>query len=204
MGTGGSRYGAGRPGWRRKCEHLLRLDIRALSHLGSLSPGMYSWSWSRGDEPAGNISIRVSEDRAQLMYKWTPHGGVPLSFDYPVWIDRTACHYGGSRPWFRCPRCYWRCAVLYGIESDGKFGCRRCMRLAYSSEVEDALGRMWRKQKKLEGRLADNHQRPRGMRQRTYNRILERIERVEEAKHAAFCLYAMASLERLGPYAARI
>ena len=26
MGTGGSRYVVGRPGWRQKCEHTLMLD----------------------------------------------------------------------------------------------------------------------------------------------------------------------------------
>src|ERR1700726_2086714 len=145
MGTGGSRYGAGRPGWRRKCEHLLMLDVRRLARRGQLQPGAYgSWKWSCDDEPRGEIAIRGADDHIRLIYTWTPRGCDPQPFDYPVWIDRTPCRYGGSRPWFRCPRCQWRRAVIYGIASDGRFGCRRCMRLGYASEAEDTIGRLWR------------------------------------------------------------
>jgi len=28
-------------------------------------------------------------------------------------IERTRCHYGGMRPWFHCPRCQRRVAVLF-------------------------------------------------------------------------------------------
>src|SRR5215831_1881502 len=54
MGKGGSRFGAGRPGWRRKCEYLLALDVRVLARRWRLARGLsYSWAWSRGGEPAG-------------------------------------------------------------------------------------------------------------------------------------------------------
>jgi hypothetical protein len=55
------------------------------------------------------------------------------------------------------------------------------MRLAHSSEAEDVIGRSWRAQRKLAARLSasddtDCHPpRPKGMRQRTYERILRRI-----------------------------
>lgn len=172
MGTGGSRYGAGRPGWRRKCEQLCGLDIRKLVQRGRLWPGSYfSWHWSCGDEPAGNISIRAANDNVRLIYTWTPYGSEPQSMDYPVWIERTPCRYGGSRPWFTCPRCHSRRAVLYGVASDGRFGCRRCMRLGYTSECEGILDRLHRKQRKLESRLVDDWQKPKGMRWITYDRI---------------------------------
>jgi hypothetical protein len=41
VGTCGSGYGGGRPGWRRKCEHLLALDARVLARRGRLIAGMY-------------------------------------------------------------------------------------------------------------------------------------------------------------------
>jgi hypothetical protein len=55
------------------------------------------------------------------------------------------------------------------------------MRLAYSSEAEDVFGRSWRAQRKLAARLSASHDtdchppRPKGMRQRTYERLLRRI-----------------------------
>ena len=36
---------------------------------------------------------------------------------YPIQLDWTPCHYGGSRPWFRCPTkgCGLRVAILYVV-----------------------------------------------------------------------------------------
>ena len=186
MGRGGYRWNAGRPGWRGKCEHRLALDIRVLARRGHLTRGwLNSQSWTRNGEPAGNINVRAAEDHARLIYTWTPYGHEPRDFDYPVRIVRTACRYGGNRPWFLCPRCGARRAVIYGSASDGYFGCRGCMQLAYASEAENALGRMWRKQRKLAARLGaeddtDTHPpRPKGMHQRTYRRLLEQIWQCE-------------------------
>ena len=53
---------------------------------------------------------------------------------------------------FRCPRCGDRCVVVYF--GGGTFACRKCMRLGYASEAETMIGRLWRKQKKIERRLA--------------------------------------------------
>jgi len=199
MGTGGSRYGAGRPGWRRKCEQLLWLDVRKLDRADSLQPGRYfSWKWSRGDEPAGHIGIRAGIDHVRLVYTWTPYSGDAQSFDYPVWVERTPCHYGGSRPWWLCPRCHSRRGLIYGVARDGRFGCRECMRLGYSSETEDVVSRLWRKQRKLEAKLEENYRKPKGMHSRTYQRIFAKIDEVEERKDAAFCLGALAFLRRRG------
>ena len=179
---GGYRWNAGRPGWRGKCEQHLGLDIRVLARRGRLTPGWYgSQSWTRNGEPSGNISMRAAVDHVWLIYTWTPYGHEPQSFDYPVSVVRTACRYGGTRPWFLCPRCGDRRAVIYGSASDGRFGCRGCMQLAYGSEADDACGRSWRTQRKLAIRLGAKDDtnphppRPKGMHERTYERILDRI-----------------------------
>src|SRR5215472_1593559 len=91
MGSGGSRFGAGRPGWRRKCEHLLALDVRVLARRGRLAPGMsYSWAWLRGGEPAGNISVHTGSDHVRLAYTWTPHGSDPQQVDCSVRLRANA------------------------------------------------------------------------------------------------------------------
>jgi hypothetical protein len=199
MGTGGSRYGAGRPGWRRKCENLVSLDIRRLHRRGLLRPGSsFNWYWFRGSEPSGNVSVRIEPETLTLDYQWTPRGGGPASKSTSFSIAQTNCHFGGLRHWIRCKWCGRRCAIIYGTSSDGYFGCRRCLRLGYFSETEDLIGRLWRKQRKLEGRLGENYQRPKGMRQRTYERIWTQIEDVEERKDHAFCLRAAAFLWRSG------
>src|SRR5215472_1990244 len=52
--------------------------------------------------------------------------------DLPVKIEWTPCNYGGTRPWFLCPRrgCGRRVAILY---CDSDFGCRTCRRLTYNT-----------------------------------------------------------------------
>src|SRR6516162_2464214 len=149
MGTGGTRYGAGRPGWRRKCEQMLALDIRKLRRRGYLRSGShFNWRWSLQGEPCGNIGVLVSDTAATLSYTRTSHDEKPIQYKYDATLERTACQFGGDRVWFRCPRCYRRCAVIFGLARDGRFGCRKCLRLAYSSEAEDPVQRCWRAQRK--------------------------------------------------------
>jgi hypothetical protein len=47
---------------------------------------------------------------------------------------RTSCNYGGTRPWFGCPGCSQRCAVLYFFE--GGFRCRKCHGFGYKSQLQ--------------------------------------------------------------------
>lgn len=191
MGRGGVRYGAGRPGWRRKCENSLALDLRILRRRGRLAAGQsFPWSWSRDGEPCGSIAVSVLEHSIRLSYVWTGPGDERVSRAYEMALERTPCPFGGARIWFRCRWCGRRCAVIYGLSGDGYFGCRRCLRLAYACEAEDLCGRLWRKQRKLEARLADNLERPKGMRVRTYQRIVAEWEEVEEAKDLDFAIAA--------------
>ena len=72
------------------------------------------------------------------------------------------------------------------------------MRLAYAGEAGDTIGRLWRKLHKLEAKLGENYQRPKGMHSRTYEQIFAKIDEVKERKDAAFCLGALAILRRGG------
>lgn len=49
---------------------------------------------SCGGEPSGNIRITVADDYVRLSYTWNSSH----EFDYQVWLSRTPCQYGGSRP----------------------------------------------------------------------------------------------------------
>ena len=137
------------------------LDIRRLAREGRLWAGStFGRYWTCGGEPSGNVTVAVGDGYVRLRYRWTPSGQEPLEFDYQVVVDRMPCHYGGSRPWFVCPRCHSRRAVLYGIASDGRFGCRKCMRLAYASEAESRVVRINRKSHKLESKLGEDGEKP--------------------------------------------
>ena len=71
------------------------------------------------------------------------------------------------------------------------------MRVGYASETEDRMGRVWRKQHKLEAKLDEDGQRPKGMRSQTYERIRAQIEAVEERKDAV-CYLGIMSMIRCG------
>jgi hypothetical protein len=198
MGTGGSRYGAGRPGWRRKCEHLPSLDVREFHGKGFLKQGSYVRSWNRGGEPAGSVSIYLDPTTVTLTYQWTPAGGGAIPRSTVFKLLEAPCHFGGSRYWFGCPWCGRRCAIVYGVSGDGYFGCRRCLRLGYSGESEGSMDRLWRKQRKLEARLGENYRKLKWMRMRTYERIWAQIDDVEERIDHGFCLRAAAFLWKNG------
>lgn len=170
MGRGGHRFGAGRPGWHVKAEHCLRLDVRSMARLKALSSGTYGWRWTNTvtGEETGSIGLSVAADAVLLSF--TSNGQL---VQQRVPIDRTACHYGGTRPWFRCPHCSARIAVLY--LRGGRFMCRRCGRVNYASQSDDLIGRTWRLQQRLERRLDDHWARPRGMHRRTYERLFDAI-----------------------------
>jgi hypothetical protein len=175
MGGWGSRR---RWASRETTGDYLQLDVRRLQKCGALERRYtFSWRWSRSDgEPIGNISIRPEADRVILSYRDRRPGGDWTDQNYSVRLERTPCHYGGERVWFRCPAmgCGRRVAVLYG---GAIFACRHCYRLAYPSQrqcVSDrAVARAWAIRERCGGWgcLFDPVFRPKGMHRRTFRRL---------------------------------
>jgi len=195
MGTGGARNWAGRPGWRPKAEHHRSLDVRRFAAENMLRPGAWTWSWrdSETQQEVASISIIGAVGRLTLAY--TADGEAIRT---EVAIARTACGFGGARPWFQCPRCGSRVAKLY-LRSK-RFACRHCHRMSYASQSNDICGRTWGKQRKLEARLGANWQRPKHMHHKTYARLLAAILTCEQARDdwlAGAMVRLMGGLERL-------
>ena len=185
MSRGGTRWGAGRPGWHVKAEHCRRLDVRRWHRDGFLRPGTStSWIWTDSEtgERLASIGFSVADHHVTLSYSIND---VPARQHVP--LDRTACNFGGTRPWFHCPRCSRRVAVLF-LRASG-FACRHCQRIAYGSQSDDLCGRTWRRQAKLEARLGPHWQRPKGMHHRTRERLLEGIFACEEIREDALAVY---------------
>lgn len=189
MGRGGMRLGAGRPGWRPKAEGCLRLDVREFARRKLLGGSSFSWHWhnTATKEPTGSVSVRTYGGRVRLDY--SVNGA---SRAETIGLTSTPCGYGGSRPWFSCPRCLGRVAVLF--MRGGRFVCRHCAGVAYGSQSEDVIGRTWRRQRKLERLLGENWTRPKGMRKATRSRLLDRIFQCELERDDAIAAY----LSRLG------
>jgi hypothetical protein len=91
-----------------------------------------------------------------------------------LWLAGAACPFGGSRPWFVCPLCQDRAAVL--CNAGRVFACRRCLDLTYAStrgSVHDRrLERLYRIHRRMggTGSLLDAPPRPKWILHRTYHR----------------------------------
>lgn len=194
MAKGGSRYGAGRPAWKRKAEQSTALDVRLIARKGLLKVGSsFSWNWTTnyGDK-AGSVNIKVQDypERMIVSYQWTPYGDEPREVQNTFTIDRTTCHFGNTRPWLICPQCGTRCAVVYFGARGGRYACRQCVGITYHSQCEDLMGRAWRKQHKLEKHLIDGWSKPKGMHWKTCDRLREGINECEQQKDIALIISA--------------
>ena len=183
-------YGSGR-GWRgdgkRTTSDMRRLDVRRLHKDGLLTLGQaFNRQWSRNGERIADINIRVEEGRIVLLYRSRDNGGEWQDMEYPVPLDWTACHLGGQRPWFLCPCCYRRVAVLFG----GKmFACRHCHNLAYDCQREAEHSRLLGRAQKIQRRLGwdgpHGWRKPKGMHWRTFERLVREHERFDAASWVA-------------------
>jgi hypothetical protein len=198
MSRGGYRYGAGHPGWRRKCEQMLRFDIRDLRRKGRLSAGQsFGWSWSIDGEHLASISVQTCTDAVVLSYTWTPYAHEPCAIHCRVHLTQTPCNLGGWRTWFICPDCARPCGVLFGVSRRGNFACRVCQRLAYVCEAESPIDRCWRRQRKIEAKLMGDGGRPKRMHERTFERLCMKWEHIEDKKDALFWPAFLRLAERL-------
>lgn len=185
MGKGGMRYGAGRPGWQVKAEHCRSIDVRRFQRENLLRPGVTTaWAWTDSEtgERRASIGFSVADHHVTLRFSINDS---PMRQHVP--IKRTRCNYGGVRPWFLCPRCSRRVALLF-LRTNG-FACRHCQRVAYASQSDDLCGRTWRRQAKLEARLGPHWQRPKGMHHRTRERLLGAIFACEATREDALAVY---------------
>lgn len=173
-------YGSGRSSGRPTTGGFRRLDVRRWNREGFFAggPRCGTWTWSREGEVMASIGYQATRAAVTLDYK---SNGEPQR--YTVSLEWTPCHYGGARPWFRCPAsgCGRRCAVLYGGRI---FACRRCHGLAYESQREDRSSRLMRKADRIRARLGaeprdDVEVKPPRMHWRTFERLAAEVERAD-------------------------
>lgn len=170
-----------------------RLDVRALHREGLLAVGsQHSWMWSRRGAVVASIEVRAEAGQLILGYS-AIDGGERKHFSYPVGLSWTPCRYGGRRPWFLCPSCQRRVAILYGGTA---FACRHCRQLAYESQREANHDRLARQANKIRQRLGwepgilngKGWKKPKGMHWRTFTRLNEEHDKLVSAVLAGISL----------------
>jgi hypothetical protein len=63
----------------------------------------------------------------------TPDGAVLVAVQR-IAVEWTSCAFGGTRPWFLCPRCHTRRGDLYAAPCGPPCECRECRRLHYRTQ----------------------------------------------------------------------
>ena len=163
-----------------------RLEVHRLKEENVLRPGC-SFTWERTDGGNDNSSIHVTihEDRLELEYLVTFKDGKSEKITDTVFLEWTACNYGGHRPWFECPSCGRRVGILYLRRL--RFKCRECHDLTYQSSQEsgNALNQSTARVKRIKRKmgakgqdaspLASTPLKPKGMHQKTYERLYNEL-----------------------------
>ncbi|MDP2005524.1 MAG: hypothetical protein Q8K45_07580 [Rubrivivax sp.] len=158
-------------------ESCRRIDVRTFAREGLLTAGnTFAWTWWQDLK-----ECRVEVEGNALVLR---HSLALAPTAQRVPILRTDCPFGGTRPWFECPGCSRRCALLF-LRPWG-FVCKRCGGLAYTSEREDEIARGARARNKAAARLGAGGQRPKSMRHAKYGAIVERVQAAERR-----CITAM-------------
>jgi hypothetical protein len=184
--------GSGQTGWKTKAEHCLSIDVRRWAREGRLVPDCYFLAFSSGGN-TGGIGVLVGKGHLFLGYSY---GGRELQ-GYRVTLAWTDCHFGGSRVWFRCPRCDGRVAKLFLDE--GHFACRVCHRLAYLSQSDDQFGAFHRRIGKIKPKLGgedDCSRKPKRMHEQTFKRLRKKLVDTESQLYQVVSPTMLKSLKR--------
>ena len=133
---------------RETTADYFRIDMRKLKRQ-FLVPGTVSTVIRRNwdGDIIGAAAILAEAGQIVLFCKIRDE---QTTLEYPVRLDWTPCHFGGRRPWFLCPNCSRRVAVLYSMTA---FICRRCLGLAYESQRESPCDRALRRAQAIRERL---------------------------------------------------
>jgi len=96
-------------------DEVKHVSITGLKRLGYLRPYAIvrgSYSWTRGGEPSGWITLTVNLPDRYIEFDYN-YGDKPIN--YRVRLESIPKHFGGSEWYFVCPATGKRCRTLYGI-----------------------------------------------------------------------------------------
>jgi hypothetical protein len=164
---------------RLTCEQCRSIDVRRWRREGRLRPDrLFSVEWTLGGAPSAKLFVRTEAHSLTLIFQRAAGGKLAQQ---RVPITWTACHLGGGRPWFGCPGCGRRAALLYSV--GGSFLCRLCRELIYESQQEPVWFRGITEAQKIRMRLGGSPNlvepfpdKPARMHRRTYQRLRNRAE----------------------------
>jgi hypothetical protein len=160
------------------------LHLGVSNVAGIPAGGWRSITWESGS----NIGVYGTNEGVELRFT---HNADDIR--QSVSVVQLPCHFGGTRPMLRCPRCYRRCRSLYLYGA--RFICRTCTRARYWTQTASTDARLTKCIRHLQARLAPDEDvddyvvdwvpdRPKGMRRHTYAKLVERLEHANDRRDA--------------------
>ena len=220
-------YGSGRHQYARTATvgESRTLDVNEFTDVVDTPGETGMCRWGPKDDPRSTVAFALlpqdgDADRAtalRLWYRVDPDGD-NTERDYTIPLEYTECHFGGSRPWFRCP------GVVDGVECGERVGklhcppggelylCRECYDLGYRSsrksgnDMDTARLRYQRAFAKADAEGRRPHpngapympERPKGMHQDTFADLVEDVDTARREWHRVMNarLYEMSNGDR--------
>jgi len=156
---------------------------------------MFAMTWTHGLSENGVGVTVLGSECALVSYSDTRGEAITER----IGIEWTPCNYGGARPWWSCPQCDRRCAIVYA-RGMWPFMCRLCADLTYETAQSDAFTRAITKTNKRRARLGWEPgepfpPKPKGMHWRTFERLVAECSEATRVENAAFDAW-MEAMER--------
>lgn len=154
---------------------------------GAWTSGGLVWHYVHSGEKSasiGYIADMKDPSDASMRLQYTCNGKTE---DYVVRLTTTTPNFGGLRWWFVCPLTGKRAAKLYLLNGASKFVSVKAYRFAYRSQNEGYADRALSKAQKIRRKLGGDWgldapfaKKPKGMHNKTYNRLVEQAMHYEE------------------------
>lgn len=191
-------FGSGRTSSAPTVRQCRALDVNRLSDALATAGRVYTVRWGDPEDDSPTIGLRTIGSTepdvehavaAMLVYTTSRPGGDGTDHRVRVDVEWQSCHFGGERPWWRCPACGDRRGKLYLPPRRRRFRCRECYDLGYATArasgdaIKTARLRYERVYEKLAGERkhpnaldARTPEKPTGMHYSTYFDLLDDLE----------------------------
>lgn len=194
-------HGSGSASFHCLIEHSRRVTISSVVRAGGM----------RLAQDAGGCRRRSATPVRCIMEYTFRSGDVVEEVQQTASLITTRPYFGGVRWWFACPRCLRRCANLYLAPGARRFACRRCLQLRYLTQRVDCGERLHLRARRLVQRLGGEVDpalrgnavtwKPRGMHQRTFERLYKAYQVTLQERHDWF---GQELMRRFGPRLERL
>jgi len=146
----------------------------------------------------GHADVCLARDLGGI-FAWAAR--FPSSRSQRVSLTTSQGTLGGLRWWFECPTCTRRCAKLYRPRGYPQYACRKCSRIAYSSQRESEEDRFSRQADKLNKRVgcrdsAGRWHKRKWIRRPTYRRTRMEADDLDSASMHIGLARIMAIIDR--------